>query len=136
MLKIEHLDNHVFLTQFEDLSLNPVHFNHIGHIRIACIYLNKYTEAEAIKKVCTGIRAYAESLGAKDKFNLTVTAMLVKVIANRLKSCEAKTWEAFIASNQDLATDAVGVLSQYITKERMMSDTAKVSYLAPDLKPI
>ncbi|KZN70426.1 hypothetical protein [Pseudoalteromonas luteoviolacea] len=131
-----HLDNSTFLTQFEDLSLDPVHFDHIGHLRIAFIYLNEYTEVEAIQRVCSGIKVYAESLGAKDKYNLTVTTMLVKIMAGRINSGKDKTWETFLANNQDLVLDAIGVLSQHITKEIMLSEDAKVSVLEPNLKPI
>ncbi|OCQ23823.1 hypothetical protein A7985_07755 [Pseudoalteromonas luteoviolacea] len=131
-----HLDNSTFLTQFEDLSLDPVHFNHIGHLRIAFIYLNEYTEVEAIQRVCSGIKVYAESLGAKDKFNLTVTTTLLKIMASRMKSSKDKPWETFLANNQDLVLDAIGVLSQYITKEIMFSEDAKVTAIEPNLKPI
>jgi hypothetical protein len=36
------LTNDEFVKQFENQTLNPVYFDHQGHIRIACIYLNMY----------------------------------------------------------------------------------------------
>lgn len=36
------LSNREFLAQFKDKTLNPVHFKHVGHLRLAWIYLNHY----------------------------------------------------------------------------------------------
>ncbi|KZN43268.1 hypothetical protein [Pseudoalteromonas luteoviolacea] len=136
MPKNTELDDLTFLKQFKELSLDPVYFDHIGHIRIACLYLNKYSEEEANTRVCHDIKVYAESLGAKDKFNITVTATLVKIIARRINVSEDNSWKAFIINNQDLVTNAIGVLAEHMSKERMFSATAKVQILTPDLKPL
>jgi len=130
------ITNEEFLAQFECQTLDPVHFNHVGHIRIACIYLNKYEVKKANKKVCDAIKLYAESLGATNKFNLTLTDAIVKIMANRMKGSADNTWEVFIENNQDIVCDAIGVLNQYFSKEVLFSEQARTSLVNPDIKPI
>ncbi len=133
---IQTIDNQVFLSQFEDLSLDKAYFNHRGHLRLAWLYLQQNELELAIHKVCTGIQAYAESLGAKDKFNLTITDATVRIMARRIESMPDKSWRLFLACNTDLVNDALSVLTQYFSKHRLLSEEARVKLIKPDLKDI
>lgn len=130
------LTNDEFVKQFESQTLNPVYFDHQGHIRIACIYLNMYDFDTANNKTCCGIKAYAESLGATDKFNLTITDAIVKIMAKRMKSASDNTWQVFIKNNPDIVHDTLGLLSQYFSKELMFSEQARKFLVKPDLKAL
>jgi len=130
------LNDSTFLSQFENGSLSPEHFDHIGHLRIAWLHIEKFGKQEAIKRVCTGIKAYAESLGANDKFHHTITCALVAIMATRISRFQIKTWDSFLNTNPDLVNDALGVLYQYFTKERLHSEKAKQTHIEPDLKKI
>lgn len=133
-ITLSTLNNEQFVKQFENQTLDPIHFKHEGHIRIACIYLNTYEFAEANSKACNGIKSYAESLGAKNKFNLTVTDAVVKLMAGRMRGRDNNYWETFIENNQDIVQDTIGVLGQYYSKNILFSKDATVSVIAPDLK--
>jgi hypothetical protein len=50
-------------------------------LRIAWLYLNRTPFEEVKALICSGIKAYAISLGAKDKFHLTITDAIVTVMA-------------------------------------------------------
>ena len=130
------LTDNDFQTQFENQTLAPEHFDHQGHLRIAWLYLNQYKFKTALIKICNGIKSYAESLGAKDKFNLTVTDAIVKVIAQRIEANPTPTWQLFIEHNQDIYNNAIEVLTQYYSEKQLFSDSAKATVLTPDIKPI
>jgi len=132
LTKLPALDDNEFLNQFESLQLDKDYFNHLGHLRIAWIYLGQHPVDQASILVCKGIKAYAESLGAKDKFSLTVTDSLVRIMAKRRGVIEDRSWSRFQRWNQDLTEHALSVLHQYFTPERLAGSTAKVSLLAPD----
>ena len=82
-----------FLQQFEDHTLDPSHFDHLGHLRLAWLYLNRYELELAIDKVTNGISGYAASLGATDKFQHTLTEALVRNMADRIKTSKFGQFE-------------------------------------------
>ena len=130
MSKPTPITDQEFLSAFEALTLDPVYFDHSGHIRLAWLYLSQLSFAEANHKVCTGIKAYGESLGAHDKFNLTLTDALVRLMARRMK--EGQSWSAFTAANNDLFSDALSLLAKHFSKELLFSDSARVTLQQPD----
>ena len=130
------LSDSAFVHQFEQKTLDPTHFNHIGHIRLAWIYLQSHDLEEASNMTCSGIKAYAESLGAKDKFHYTITCALVQIIYSSLQEHSDKSWEAFVERNQDLVADALQILHQHYSSELLFSDSAKNAFVPPDLKAI
>ena len=136
MAVIEQLDDATFLARFENQSLSPIHFNHVGHLRLAWLYLAKWSTDEAIARICTGIQAYATSLGAKDKFHCTVTVAIVQIMAVREAASETSSWQLFLAQNPDLVEDAIGVLTQYYSRELLFSDAARLALVEPDLQPV
>ena len=130
------LDDSAFMSQFEDCSLSPDNFDHIGHLRIAWLYISQYGSTKAIDLVCDGINTYAKSLGANDKFHFTITASLVKIIASSIKEQSTKSWQVFLQQNDDLVSDALGVLYRYFSKSKLHSELARTSLLEPDLQEI
>ena len=122
-----------FINQFEDQTLDTVHFNHIGHLRLCWLNLQQYDLKTAIEKTCNGIRAYAESLGANDKFHRTITEFLVRLINSRVNSHSTNSFDEFLDTNKDLVTDAQSVLRQFYSSSLLSSAVARVNYQQPDL---
>ena len=135
-LSTEQLNDQAFLTQFESQTLAPIHFKHLGHLRLAWLYLSSNDVETSVQLVCSGIQAYAESLGASTKFHLTITDTLVRIIAKRINRMEEKTWKLFLDENRDLVEDAMSVLLQYFSKDLLFSETARISLIQPDIKPL
>ena len=125
-----------FIAQFENLSLDPSHFNHLGHIRLAYLYLDSLVFLEALVKVNQGIVAYATSLGHADKFHHTITDAIVRIIARRMDDKVSANWQEFVQQNGDLVADAYGVILQYYSQEALASTTAHDQVVAPDLQSI
>jgi len=131
-LEIEQLSDSTFVKQFENQTLDPKHFDHLGHIRLARLYLLEYDLEAAISRIGQGIQDYAKSLGADNKFHLTITDAIMRVIANRMASDETGKWEDFLKHNSDIVEDALSVLCQYFSKDRLMSEKARTSLISPD----
>ncbi len=127
------LSDFEFVKQFEDQTLDPEHFNHVGHLRLCWLYLQQHDLETAIKKTCTGIQCYAESLGADDKFHRTITEFLVRFINSRINRQPVDSFDAFLLSNQDLVNDAQSVLGQFYSTPLLSSADARLNYMQPDL---
>jgi hypothetical protein len=50
---IKQLNDTEFLFQFENQTLDMRHFNHMGHLRLAWLYLSRYDVDTAVKLVCS-----------------------------------------------------------------------------------
>jgi hypothetical protein len=133
---IKQLNDTEFLFQFENQTLDMRHFNHMGHLRLAWLYLSRYDVDSAVKLVCSSIQAYATSLGASRKFHLTITNALVRIMAKRRDNMQKKEWELFLLENQDLVNDAISVLDQHFSKGLLFSEQARTTLVQPDKKPL
>ena len=131
---VESLNDAEFIHQFENLSLPPEQFDHVGHLRLTWLYLSIFDQTAASAKISRGIQLYAESLGAKDKFHITITDAMIKLVAQRMKLSSGESWQAFLSDNPDLVENAVGVLLEYYNRDTLFSDQARTTLLAADLK--
>jgi hypothetical protein len=52
-----------FLSAFEACTLDPQHFNHRGHVRLAWLYLQRYPFDEAVTRA-----THLGAAGARDGF--------------------------------------------------------------------
>lgn len=129
------LPDQAFIEQFENQTLAPEHFNHYGHLRLAWLYLQHHPLQQAIEKVTSGISAYASSLGAKDKFQHTLTEAIVRIMALRMKPGNTETLEAYLVQNRDLLNDIGAVVGAYYSPELLNSKQARTEFVSPDLTP-
>ncbi|MEM7035021.1 MAG: hypothetical protein AAF629_36110 [Chloroflexota bacterium] len=133
---VERIDDHEFLAQFENQTLSPRHFNHVGHLRLAWLYLNHHDVETAVNLVSSGIQSYATSLGATTKFHRTITDAIVRIMAKRVDDMTEKEWDLFLAENSDLVDDALSVVYQYFSKELLFSEKARTSLVQPDIRSL
>ena len=129
-----HLSDQEFLQKFENQTLDPEYFDHHGHLRLAWLYLSLFPLEQAIDKICAGIRDYAESLGATEKFNKTITIAIVKIMANRTSGTARNCFEQFLNENQPLLKDSLSVLLEYYSPEVLFSEHARIGEVKPDIK--
>lgn len=122
------------LDSFEDLSLEKL--EHTDHIRLVWLYLNRYESLKAGKILARGLKAYAESKGAFDKFHATITHALVLLMGRRYTENKLNEWPKFLAMNQDIVDDWHAILTEYYSRDLLFSDRARVSIVAPDLKSL
>ncbi|EPJ49716.1 MAG: hypothetical protein OFPI_23130 [Osedax symbiont Rs2] len=134
-MNIEHSDisDTDFIQQIEQLRLDPKHFNHLGHLRLAWLYLQQYPSALAITKVCQTISNYARHLNAPQKFHLTVTCTLVKIIAERMQHSRHHNWQAFYRDNNDLQENTIDLVQQCFSIDIFNCELARTALVEADL---
>ena len=131
MVKTEISDNE-FIIQFENSTLDEVHFDHTGHLRLAWIYLNAYAFDIAVDCVCVGIDKYATSLGASDKFHVTITKAIMHIMKRRMNQFRPQDFQSFTEQNQDLVFDCFAVLNKYYSQNILNSAYAKTTFVLPN----
>lgn len=124
-----------FEKAFENKTLAPHFFDHEAHLRLAYIHIQKYGIDQAIQNMCTQIKAYAESLGAYDKFHKTVTVAAVKAVYHFMLKTETDNFKEFIHENPRLKTNFMDLLSQHYGIDLFNNEQARLSFLQPDLLP-
>jgi hypothetical protein len=123
-----------FLSAFLACTLPPAQFNHLGHVRIAWIHMQRYLLDDAICRTCAAIKAYAAHLGAVAKFHWTVTEALMRLLHQGGAADRRLDWTAFIARNDDLLVNACNHVARHYTERAL--EAGRASFVAPDLLPI
>jgi hypothetical protein len=116
------MDDQEFLSSFESRTLPKEYFNHAGHVRLAWLNLERHAFDTAVARTCDGIRAYATSLGAADKFHRTITVALMHLL-------RAHGRDAVLA-------DARALLALHYSPERLADLAAREHFLPPDREPL
>ena len=126
-----------FLAAIRACQLPAEHFTHEGHLRLAWLLTSEnFNSDSAPLEACVLISEYATSLGAKDKFHRTITEFLQRLICYRQKQQQYKDWPQFLAANQDLVLDCLGVLDQYYERDILFGDQAKKQFVSPTKRNI
>ncbi len=122
-----------FIRRFEDLSLPADEFNHRGHIWLAWLYIRDCGLKKASQKLNDGIKSFARSLGAEQKYHCTLTTTFACAIKSRFK--EDETFVKFLKSNRDLETNAMHIIQKHYSPELLQAANAKSTLVSPDRMP-
>jgi hypothetical protein len=122
-----------FLSAVLACTLAPAQFNHMGHVRVAWIHLQRYPFDEAVFRTCAAIKSYAAHLGATTKFHWTVREALMHLLHNGGAADRRLNWSAFIARNNDLLANARGHLARHYSDA--MLEAGRESFVMPDRLP-
>jgi hypothetical protein len=122
-----------FLTAFESGTLADL--PHRAHVRIACLYLDRGCEAEALERLVAGLRRFAAAKGHAHKFHYTITrAWLALVVNARLEHPAARDVDELLIACPRLA-DA-RALTHYYSSAVLSSAAARADWVPPDLMAI
>ncbi len=122
-----------FLQHFESKSLSPDEFDHRGHLWLGWLYIRDHDLGEASFKLNQGIRDFAESLGAKNKFHCTLTTTFACAIKSRFK--ENQSFEEFLNTNEDLQKDPMSLIETHYSPHILHSEEARKGLVTPDREP-
>jgi hypothetical protein len=125
-----------FLNRFSDCSLPPAQFQHLGHVRLGWICLQRYPVDEAVRTACDGIARYAAHLGAADKFHRTITEALMRMLAAHGAADRNLDWAAFSQRGGELLADAKGQLARHYSAAVLAGGEARRRFVEPDLMPL
>jgi hypothetical protein len=121
-----------FLRRFEDSTLPTSDFHHRDHVRLAWLYLRRYSALEALARFVEGLRRFAAANGKPGLYHETITWAYLLLIHERMARTEAETWEEFAQANPDLLTWNPSVLDRYYEKETLGSELARRVFVLPD----
>ena len=121
-----HIDDEEFLRAFHGCELPAACFRHGDHLRLAWLHLHREPAAEALERVCTGIRRFAAHHGVSHIYHATLTTAWVRLLATHREP----DFEQFMRLNEHRLN--LGLLHRFWTPDALSSDAAKRGWLAPD----
>jgi hypothetical protein len=124
-----------FEAQFSACSMDPQIFTHEAHLRLAWIHINKYGIDKAIGNVTVQLLNFVESIGAKDKYNITLTISAIRSVYHFMLKSRARSFQSFILENPRLKNNFKDILSCHYKTDIFKSERAKTEYLEPELLP-
>jgi hypothetical protein len=135
------MDNHNQLSDsefeilFSTCALSPALFSHEAHLRLAWIHIRKYGIDKAIENITTQLQEFVASLGARDKYNATVTVAAIRAVYHFMLKSKATTFAQFSAENPRLKNNFKELLNSHYKTNIFSSQQAKREYLEPELLP-
>ncbi|MGH8372690.1 MAG: hypothetical protein ACRETO_08155 [Gammaproteobacteria bacterium] len=133
----ENLSDDAFAEAFEALDLDPKHFNHRGHLRLAWCYLTWLPLGEASRRCADSIRRFATHHGQPEKFHVTMTLAFMHIVKDRVRGADAgEDFDGFCARNPDLLHDARALIGRYYSAKRLDDPAARMAFIEPDRLPL
>ena len=120
---------------FEDASLDVAGFHHRQHLIVAAWLLATSPYDIALARMRKGLHGLLAKVG-KDAYHETITVFWMRALQHRLSACDATK------SAPDRIRDAVAwaetgqPLRAHYSAELIASDTAKKTFVEPDLRPL
>lgn len=138
---MQELNNHLnlsdqdFISNLKDCSLSPILFSHEAHLRLVWIHIKNAGIESALEIICNQIASYVEQLGAKDKFNKTLTIAAIKVVHHFIQKSKSDNFIDFMLEFPQLKSNFKDLISFHYGFDIYNSEKAKTDYLEPDLMP-
>jgi len=122
-----------FIAGFEDGSLANESFHHCDHVRMAFLYLCRYSTLGALERFSTSLARFAAAKGKPGLYNETITWAFLFLIHERMvRAGRAQSWTEFAGANEDLLSWRDNILRKYYREETLASELAKRAFLLPD----
>lgn len=135
MEKHFELSDSDFENKFINCELNPSDFTHEAHLRLAWINIKKYGIKQAEKNIQIGLKNFVEFVGAKDKYNVTLTLAAIKAVYHFMLKSKSDNFKNFITEFPRLKNNFKDLMSCHYGFDIYNSDKAKTEFLEPDLIP-
>ncbi|WP_025666364.1 hypothetical protein [Aquimarina megaterium] len=133
MEKHFELTDEVFKNQFTQCTLNPEIFSHEAHLRLAWIMINDHGIEQAEKKIHEQLQHFVELVGAKDKYNKTLTIVATKAVNHFMNQSKSDNFKDFIVEFPLLKTNFKQLINSHYSFDIFNSEKAKTEFLEPDV---
>jgi hypothetical protein len=121
--------------RFESCDFAKGEFTHGLHLAVAAWYASKYTDAESLARMRSGLLRLTNKFGVQ-AYHETITQFWMRIAGDFLVS---ETSESSLVATVNRLIEALAakdVVYQYYSRELLQSDIAKNNWVEPDLKPI
>ncbi len=138
MVKIQDIEQ--LVQAFEDCQLPRSQWTHSAHLAVALWFLLHYSEAEAIARIKSGIKRYNQAVGIENSatsgYHETLTLFWIAKIrdflsANSSTQLTIDLWQELMQQCDDPKLPL-----QYYSRDNLMSELARLTWVEPDLQPL
>lgn len=129
------LSDREFESQFAKGMFDPKLFSHEAHLRLAWIHVTNYGETIAIQNVSNQLKQFVTIVGARDKYNHTLTVAAVKSVRHFVRKSKSITFQDFINEFPRLKYNFKELMAVHYGVDIYHSSDAKVVFMEPDLAP-
>ena len=122
---------------FETCNTAPDDFSHQCHLAVAVFYLDRSTMDEATESMRAGLLRYLDHHGVdQQKYHESLTIFWMRLIQALLHDMSSNS---SLLEKANVVIEALGdsrLAFEYYTRDLLMSDEARKSWIKPDLKGI
>ena len=130
-----NLSDTTFETQFANCQLSPALFSHEAHLRLAWIHITKYGIEQALINIQSQLQDFVSHVGAKDKYNKTLTIAATKAVYHFTLKSSSVTFKEFIEEFPRLQYNFKELMEAHYSMDIFTLEKAKKQYILPDLLP-
>jgi hypothetical protein len=121
--------------KFERCEFALEEFTHARHLTVACWYLCTLHSDEALGRMREGLQRFIAH-HQKQGYHETITRFWMELLQSYLGQCPAATTLTCKVNGAIERFPKKDILFSYYTRERALSDVARATWVAPDLRPI
>ncbi len=117
------------LRSFETGALDPAHFPHSEHVRLAYEMLARYPFGETVTRFSRGLKLLTAKAGRPEIYHETITVAFLALLGERRAAGRYTAWKEFRGNNADLLDKRC--LEKWYGKEQLASDLARRTFCLP-----
>lgn len=137
MITVTEMTDEEFVEAFESCKLRNSDFHHADHVRVAFLYLSRFSPVEALQRFSQSLANFAAANGKPGLYHETITWAFLFLIRERmarysLRNGTPPSWNEFAQENPDLLNWKDNILKRYYSEKVLHSDLAKKTFVFPD----
>ncbi|HEX6505237.1 MAG TPA: hypothetical protein VF011_18485 [Terriglobales bacterium] len=128
-----------FIVAFENCSLASEDFHHADHVRMAFLYVCRFSILEALERFSRALQRFVIAKGKPNLYHETITWAFLFLIRERLALQSSRqggrepNWNEFATENPDLLNrKSTLILRDYYCDETLGSELAKKFFVLPN----
>jgi hypothetical protein len=119
----------------ENGEIDNVDFKHFHHLHVGWAYLSEHSSVDdAIARMRATLRKFAASAGLPQKYHETITIFWMRILSALWNADENADLQNWVELNPQLLEKDFPF--NYYSRERLLSDAARLKWVEPDLKPL
>lgn len=120
---------------FESCHTGKDSFRHHDHLVVAAFYLQQLSFTDAIVRMRTNLLRFLDHHQVdRQKYNETITVFWFELVSDLLNKLPADSTLVEKCNAVVESLDNSALAFEYYSRERLFSDEARASFIAPDLK--
>jgi hypothetical protein len=127
-------EDDAFVDAFHSGRIANQDFHHRDHLRLAWVQINRLGLERASEVVTGGIRHFATAHGSADRYHDTMTRFWLRAVGMGIHRHPTLAFEELLVAEPHLLDK--GLPLRHWSRETMASDSAKRSWVEPDLRPM